>query len=311
MIFNPSIRARTCFHITYHLVASSLRLTIPCAYDFARINSCMPDTVALRLRHLYMEIIDGTGPGGDNEYTHHWQGDDDDGDEDHPFSNVQLQFPNVDHFSGMCGLANRCKSLESLALVGTQRINLETLDFQSTNGGLKNVYLSRVLCTAEKLLTLLPSNSTEGTPGNIEAFTIEESALWDGTWEVVLARLLEAPSLLHVRVYNLIYSKHGLSSNYHEFNNRVWENASEIWTENEADRERLGQVLKAVQNRGYALEDDMQEYVKVDTMNHQKINHETVFLLTTRYQSRSMVFTKSRNFDIHGFIHNGIAMKHD
>ena len=220
----------------------------------------MPDTVALRLRHLYMEIIDGTGPGGDNQYNAHWQGDDGlDGDENHPFSNVQLQFPNEDHFSGICGLVNKCKGLESLGLVGTQRIDLDALDLQSTNGGLKNIYLSRILCTAEELLKLLPSSDTEGSTCNIEAFRIEESALWDGTWEAVFASLAKAPSLLYFRVYNLIYSKDGLSSNYHEHNNRVWENYSIIWTENDADNERLYDVLKAVQNRGHVLDPRMQE----------------------------------------------------
>lgn len=58
---------------TGHLACLTyLRLTLPCAYDFARVASCMPDTVASRLRHLYMEIVDGTGKGGDLYYTRSW-----------------------------------------------------------------------------------------------------------------------------------------------------------------------------------------------------------------------------------------------
>ena len=226
----------------------------------AHIGSCMPDTMALRLRHLYMEIIDGTGPGGDNDYTHYADRDSD-GDEEYPFSNLQLQYHNSDHFSDMCAFVNRCKNLESLGLVGTQRIELEGLNFQSMNGGLKNIYLSRVLCTAEKLLSLLPSNNGEGIASNIEAFEVEGSALWDGTWEAVLARLVAAPSLLHFHIHNLIYDRHGLSSRFHEHNNRIWENGEDIWTENDDDKVRLYDVIKAIKDRGRAVDEDMDEYV--------------------------------------------------
>ena len=220
----------------------------------------MPDTVALRLRHLYMEIVDGTGPEGDDEYIKY-----DRADRTHPWSNVQLQFPNKDHVSGMLGLVSRCKGLESLGLVGTHRIDLDSLDLQSTNGGLKNIYLSRVMCTTEELLRLLPFSDAEGTICNVEAFQIEESSLWDGTWEAIFARLAKAPSLLHLCVFNLIYDEDGASSDYYQYNHRLCENSRPLWTEKDSDWERLREVLRAVQDRGHTLDVRMEWYVKIDT----------------------------------------------
>ena len=39
-----------------------LRLTLPSAYDIATIGACIQDDMAMQLRHLFLEYIDGTGP---------------------------------------------------------------------------------------------------------------------------------------------------------------------------------------------------------------------------------------------------------
>lgn len=60
--------------ITHLSKLTYLRLTLPCAYDIAHVASCIPEEAALRLRHLYPEIVDGTGPGGDRDYLRSYEG---------------------------------------------------------------------------------------------------------------------------------------------------------------------------------------------------------------------------------------------
>jgi hypothetical protein len=64
--------------------------------------------MAASLKHLYLEYIDGTGPGGDLYYTRSWQGDNDsEGDEEYPYSNLQKKFPNVEYMDDVFKLVNR------------------------------------------------------------------------------------------------------------------------------------------------------------------------------------------------------------
>ncbi|KAF2440029.1 hypothetical protein P171DRAFT_116941 [Karstenula rhodostoma CBS 690.94] len=228
-----------------------LRLKLPCAYDFAHLASCMPGTVALRLRHLCLQIVDGTGPGGDLSYTRSWQGDGNpfDSDEGHLFSNLQRKHPNTAYMQDICGLVNRCKNLESLGLVGTQCINLESLNWQPAEGpGLKTLYMSRVIATAEQLLTLLSSGRGDGAC-HIEAFDIKDVELMNGTWESVFARLLTSSSLVFLQIFNLKYNIRGHSAHLALYNSRPWENVSEIWTKSRQDCERLSDVISAVESR--------------------------------------------------------------
>jgi hypothetical protein len=257
----PSINARTS-HLPF---LTHLRLTLPCVYDFAHLASCMPDTVVLRLRHMYLEVVDGTGPGGDRMYCRAWQGDGDPsgGDEDFLFSNLQRKYPNIDHMQGMCGLVNRCKNLESLGLVGTQRIDLTGLDWRPTNGvGLKNIQMSRVVATAEQLLRLCSSGQEDGAC-HVEAFDVDEVELMGGTWESIFALLLTSSTLVFFYVYNLRYSLHGSSAHLRTYCHRPWENVTEIWSEGRQDFKRLRDVIRAVESREIKAEAQMIGYVGV------------------------------------------------
>ncbi|KAF1996768.1 hypothetical protein P154DRAFT_537704 [Amniculicola lignicola CBS 123094] len=220
-----------------------LRLTLPSAYDFAIIGSKISATVASQLRHLYLEYIDGTGPGGDRHYTQHWQGDSDsEGDEDHPFSNLQNRFPNTAYMGDMCTLIGRCHNLESLGLHCTQPINLDLLDWRPNSPGLKNLYLARAITSADKLLSLL-------SPDAITAFYVRDVSLISGTWGSVFDRLCSSPSLIYVDVYNIIYDKYGESAPYAEHNNRPWENVSVMWSDRDEDSISLSDMIHAVQAR--------------------------------------------------------------
>ncbi|KAJ4287690.1 hypothetical protein N0V90_012393 [Kalmusia sp. IMI 367209] len=236
-----------------------LRLALPGAYDFAYINKRMSEAVVMRLRHLYLEFIDGTGPGGDLDYTRSRQSGSDDGDEDYPLSNMQRMHPNTEYMHSMCSLVNRCKNLESLGLVGTQCIDLEGLNWHSANGGLKNIYICRAVTAADKMLQLLSSGYGEGSCA-VEAFDIEDVQLMDSTWESVFARLQSSSTLVYFHVWNLVYSKHGTSAHLAENNSRPWENVSEIWTENRGDQQRIWDIIEAVMERGGSVSDVMASF---------------------------------------------------
>lgn len=220
-----------------------LRLTLPCAYDFAIISTKISNALALQLRHLYLEYVDGTGPGGDLYYTSDWQGNSDsEGDEEHPFSNLQNRFANTAYMRDMCELINRCCNLESLGLHCTQSMSLDFLDWQPTSNGLKNIYIARAITSADKLLSLLSADT-------LMAFHIENISLESGTWESVFEHLLSCPSLIYFHVYNLIYAKYGESSARREYNDRPWENFDEMWSCVDEDWMKYRDVVRAVQNR--------------------------------------------------------------
>ena len=245
-------------HLTY------LRLTLPCAYDIAHIASCVPSSVASRLRHLYLEIIDGTGPCGDLEYTRYGDMSDDDGD-GCLYSNLQHKHPNETHFPALCTFVSRCTHLSSLALVGTQCIDLATLVWRPETPGLQNVFLSRVTCTAELLISLLsPPSGEPSAPGAapgfspIETLQLENVRLWSGTWKSVFEHLTSAAQhLMHIRVYNVIYDPWGESGHLEERNGRPWENVDVVWTEDEGERKSLAKVIRGVQEGGWEVEEYM------------------------------------------------------
>ncbi|KAF2011866.1 hypothetical protein BU24DRAFT_265331 [Aaosphaeria arxii CBS 175.79] len=227
-----------------------LRLTLPSTYDFSIIGPKIPETVALQLRHLYLEYIDGTGRYGDLQYTHGLDDSDTEGDEEHPFSNLQHRFPNTAYMRDMCALVNRCRNLESLGLHCTQPLDLDHLEWLPTaSQGLKNIYIARAVTTAEKLISLI-------TPSIIEGFHIQDVSLTSGTWESVFGILRACPSLKYFHVFNLIYSKHGKSRNRMEHNNRPWENVDFMWSHCTEDWRRFGDVVRAVQKRGGLVDED-------------------------------------------------------
>ncbi|KAF2872365.1 hypothetical protein BDV95DRAFT_381941 [Massariosphaeria phaeospora] len=250
---SPRIRLRL---LTY------LRLVLPCAHDLATIGAQISDDIAMQLRHLYLECIDGTGPGGDRYYTKHWQGDSDsDGDETHPYSNLQKRFPNKNHMADLSTLISRCHSLKSLGLAGTQCMDLRSLNWRPTKAGLENIYISRGIMPSSTLLSLLsPAASSPGLASNIVSFQIEDVQLLDCTWELVFDHLVSCPLLRFIHVYNLVYARYGESAHLRLHNNRPWENNEMIWSEEDGDILRLRDVVRKVQERGGDPSADLVEF---------------------------------------------------
>jgi hypothetical protein len=233
---------------------TNLRLTLFSTYDIATIGSHISDTVACQLQRLHLEYTDGTGPGGDREYTRYsdgWGGDDEDGDENMPYSNLQRRYKNTEYMPAVCAFVSRCHNLKTLGIEGTQCFDLASLDWKPRNGGLEGIYLSRAVATASQLVSLLsPSPSSPTSTSNIKAFQIDEVQLFDETWADVFDHLASCPHLNYIHVYNLVYAKAGESAHHRRSNNRPWENVSVIWSENNKDQSSLRRVVREVEGRG-------------------------------------------------------------
>jgi hypothetical protein len=229
-----------------------LRLTLFSAYDLATIGTHISDKLANQLRQFWLEYTDGTGPGGDLQYTLYWQGDEDsDEDEDMPYSNLQTRYPNTDHMAGLCTYVSRCHNLKCLGLVGTQCIDLSSLDWQPANTGLEGIYLHRVVVTSAQIISLLsPSATSSTTTPNITTADIENVQFFDRTWGIVFHHLETCPSLTYLYVYNLVYAKYSESAEHREHNNRPFENVSTMWSENEEDSRSLRRLARRVEGRG-------------------------------------------------------------
>jgi hypothetical protein len=243
-----------------------LRLKLPCAYDLSVIAEHISDAMALRLRHLYLEYVDGTGPGGDLAYTRSRDtyDENDDGSAEYPYSNLQRKYPNVEYMSHVCALVQRCRNLESWGFKGTQCLNISTLEWQPAGAGLKVVGVSRATTTCEKLLQLF--KSADGTPSRLEAVELQNIKLLDGTWADVFKGIEKCvDGLKYIHVYNLVYAagwEGGESAHLARHNNRPWEDYSVLWSESHADDVALYEVLKQVRSRGGKISEHMESHIQ-------------------------------------------------
>lgn len=235
---------------------TNLRLTLPCTYNFANLNDAMSDDATSRLRHLYLEYVDATGPGGDRSYLI-WAEDDtgEDGDGHVPLSNLQQKYPNVDYMPRVCAMVDRCRNLESLALYATHYLDLDTLSWQPNGKGLRNISIERAIVPFHTLRQLL--SASDGDFSNVVALKLNYVQLLDHTWSDVFDHLLKSDTMKYFSVDDLNYAHRGESAHLREYNNRQWENSNTIWTENEVDKDRLNDLVKRVLDAGGLVGRDM------------------------------------------------------
>jgi hypothetical protein len=228
---------------------TELRLALPCTYDFAALNKAMSDEATRRLRHLYLEYVDATGPGGDSSYLG-WAEDENgyDGDEDFLPSNLQKKHLNYDYMPDVCKLVSRCSNLESLGLHATHYLNLDELDWKPVSTGLKNIYIYRAIVHFNTLKKLL--SAADGESCNIVAMKLGYVQLLDHTWAEIFDHLVRAGAMKYFNIEDLNYAHRGVSAHLRRFNGRLWENSDTIWTENAVDEDRLQDVVKKVLDAG-------------------------------------------------------------
>ena len=231
---------------------TELRLALPCTYDFAALNKAMSDEAVWRLRHLYFKYVDATGPGGDMSYLH-WAEEErgEDGDGRYALSNLQKEYLNYDYMRDICTLIGRCSNLESLGLYATHYLNLDDLDWKPSGAGLKNIYIYRAIVHFETLKKLL--SAADGESSNIFALKLDYVQLLDHTWAKVFDHLTTAHAMQYFDVTDLNYAFRGKSAGLREFNNRPWENCATIWSTEEEDKNRLGNVVANVVRAGGSI----------------------------------------------------------
>ena len=242
-------------HLTY------LSLVLPSVYDLATVGAALSNHAAARLRHLYLEYTDATGPGGSLEYTNwYWEYDIvDDGSEGHPYSNLQEHYRNNDYMSNLWVFVSRCRNLESLSVAGTQLLDCSAMDWQPEADGLKRVHLSRAAMTYDNVVQLLSPSGRRGS--NVVALWLEDVELMDRTWTDVFQYLITCEAIKFLEIWNLNYHRLGESSDFRgHYDGRPWENSAEIWSHNEEDGERLADLVQTVLQRGGKLGRNLEDY---------------------------------------------------
>lgn len=98
---------------------TDLRLALPGTHDIGKLAAGIPDNVKQQLKHLYLEVVDESGPGGSLGLSFF----------DGP-SNLQAQYPNQDYQDEVWAFIASCNNLESLGLHCTHCLSLERLNWK-------------------------------------------------------------------------------------------------------------------------------------------------------------------------------------
>jgi hypothetical protein len=213
-----------------------LRLALPCAYDFAVIGDTIPDNMLFRLRHLRLQVIDGTGPWGCREYPTHYL----------ERSRFLKEYLNEGYESAMVKIINKCKQLCTLGLSGTQHLDYNTIDWQPSDGGLETIHLQRIALSSESLITLLsPALEFVDRPSLFSAW-IEEVRLTAGTWAEVFAHMRKCPSLRYTNMHQLDYDEEGESRHMRSTISRGSMAYEKIRTREKEDRKEMRNLMKYV-----------------------------------------------------------------
>jgi hypothetical protein len=245
-----------------------LRLSLLTTHDFSALNAAMSDEATARLRHLYLEYCDASGPGGDRSYLVYADDDEgDDGDEYVPLSNLQEQYPNEQYMLDVCTLVGRCHNLESLGLHATHYLDLDTLDWQPSGKGLQNLYIYRAIVHSNTLKKLL--SASDGTTSSTVALHLNYVQLLDSTWTDVFDHLFAADTMKYFGISDLNYAHRGESAHLRRFNNRQYENSSSIWSEYEEDESRLEGLIAKVLDGGGLISQHL-DYM-VDSSNRSQV----------------------------------------
>ncbi|PVI04675.1 hypothetical protein DM02DRAFT_611299 [Periconia macrospinosa] len=214
----------------------------------------MSDEATERLRHLWLEYVDATGPGGHIDYLV-WYYANDDGDEDFPPSNLQEKYPNEDYMDNICEFIGRCTNLESLGLRATHYLDLQGLVWKPASTGLKHIYMHRAYIDFDVLKRLL--SAADGEASNIVAMSLNFVELLDHTWKDVFDHLMRADAMRYLNISDLNYARFGESAEFRSYSYRPTTDTCVIWTENDADEEGLDDVVKKILDAGGCVSDNL------------------------------------------------------
>lgn len=233
-----------------------LRLALPSTWHLASLAEVLPQTTRARLKHLGLQIVDKSGPGGDI-----WYGFGDNGEHEHPDgelteiwesgfppSNVQYAHPDRDHVDKLWAFVVSCDNLETFALEATHYLQVDQLKWSPgpKSKGLRNLLLKRVWTDVDSIFRLLRTSPTSDGPSAIRKLILEDVKMYEngGNWDTVFAHIeTQCPDLEFLDLYELTYwSTHPRYCG----NGRPGENSNTIWTDEDMDEDHtaLAKLVK-------------------------------------------------------------------
>lgn len=242
-----------------HLV--DLRLTVPGTYDVGRLAASLSNDVKQQLKHLFLKIVDSSGPGGNIDYTEEQLFDGyygyalEDGtlttfqDSNFAPSNLQIRHPNREHQDEVWRFIESCGNLESLALLCTHFLSLDRLKWKPgpRSKGLRALYLDRVYVNSSTITDLLAARASDAKHPAIRRLHLGSVKIYadGGNWKPVFDWLVDfCPEFEFFYVHNLTYfSTHPRFSNDFHPDNTF----SGISTEEYEDNESLVAILEKLE----------------------------------------------------------------
>jgi hypothetical protein len=208
--------------------------------------------IAERLRHLSVEFCGHEGNSGDLNETSSLPA------AKSEFSNMICSFQTF-------RLVELAKNLDTLYLRSIETFNLEGLNLGHFRN-LHALYLARVAISAESLLSLV-----EGCKESLKRIALERVELNSGTWETVLIRMSQLPSLRYIYIDGVGYSTTGKSSHLVPRKLPLVGDLEEIRTSNPLDhqaRAHLERQINANRRAAQLLEfpEDCFRYTKLEPL---------------------------------------------
>ncbi|GAP83199.2 hypothetical protein SAMD00023353_0402130 [Rosellinia necatrix] len=212
---------------------TDLRLALPDIRDIGNVAAAIPPQVKQHLKHLYIEIVDQTGPSGSVEN-----------------SNLQAQYPNRDHQDEVWQFIASCNNLESLGLHCTHYLRLDRLFWQPgpNTKGLRSLYLNRVHANISTLANLLTKRPNKADPPVVRRVDLQRVKIYEdgGDWSTLFNLLAKCPELDFLSVCNVGYC--ALHPHFF-FIPMPFDFKTNIWSDNEADQSSFMAVLEKLANR--------------------------------------------------------------
>ncbi|KAI0972251.1 hypothetical protein F4678DRAFT_478737 [Xylaria arbuscula] len=201
-----SLRSPAFQHLT------DLRLTLPGAHDVRTLAMVIPQNVRHQLKHLYIELVDRTGPGciewfeGLNDRFQ--QGPPESAP---PPSILQYRYPNRDHQDHMWSFIASCINLESLGVSCSHYFELHKLKWEPgpESRGLRALYLNRVYANVSVLRDLLSAGHSKRETSSARRVEFVNVRIWEDEelWSTVLEWMLwNCPDLEFLNIYNCGYT---------------------------------------------------------------------------------------------------------
>lgn len=220
----------------------------------------MTQEVRDKLKHLYLGIVDLSGPGGEYENIPNVVVDRDHiydrtvDDQDYPRSNVQSTYPNRVVQQSLWDFASLCPNPESLGIRGTHFLDLDRLNWNqgSTSRGLRVLHLKRVWASISTIINLLSPSPSLGGPSNVSRIW-----LWDvkikpdgGNWADLFKFLLICPEL-ELAVFRSLNYFTGHAKYDHVHRMAYGDLSDAVWTTDKSELKPLHRLCrKLVQRAG-------------------------------------------------------------